>query len=133
MQINVLKTNLEESQFPLTVIGFTEESVKNPGKLLKKTIDTIVELGDFKGEKGTSSLIYPEELKNPRILLVGLGKESDAILETIRGVVGSVSRVVRETGVKKAGLYLPSFKVGSLKTDEISAPAYACNHFNNFY
>jgi leucyl aminopeptidase len=136
MQINVLKTNLEESQFPLTVIGFTEESVKNPGKLLKKTIDTIVELGDFKGEKGTSSLIYPEELKTPRILLVGLGKESDASLETIRRVIGSVSRVVRETGVKKAGLYLPSFKVGSLKTDEVAealVQAFIMGSYNESY
>ena len=47
MQVNVIKQSLGEADYPITVVGFTEEQAKNPPDLLKKTVDNLVKLGDF--------------------------------------------------------------------------------------
>ena len=119
MQVNVIKQSLGEADYPITVVGFTEERVNTPPELLKNTVDSLVKLGDFTGEKGSSTLTYPEDMKTPRLLLVGLGKESELSIEAIRRVAGSVSRIVRDTGVKKVGVLLSSFKE-NLKAEEVA-------------
>ena len=105
MQLVVKKASLEESETPLMVLGFTEENISLPPEHLSRAVDKLVILGDFKGEKGTSGLIYPENAEIPRLLLVGLGKESELETETVRRVAGSFSRVVQNTGVKHSGIY----------------------------
>jgi len=120
MNVNVIKQSLGEADYSITVVGFTEEHVNTPPALLKKTLSNLVKLGDFKGEKETSTLVYPDDMKTPRLLLVGLGKESEVSIEGIRRVAGSTSRIVRDTGVKKAGIYLSSFNEKHLKVEDVA-------------
>lgn len=59
-------------------------------------IKRLVELGDFKGKEGESSLLYaPEEVGFKRVLLVGLGKKEESRstsgLDTIRKAAGAAS------------------------------------------
>jgi len=136
MKLDFKKTSLEESQTALMVVGFTEENVTSPPAPLRRAVENLANLGDFKGEKGTSSLIYTENNETPRVLLVGIGKESEIDLETIRRVAGSASRVVRDTGVKKAGIYLPSFTTSSLKQHDVAealVQAFIMGSYNETY
>jgi leucyl aminopeptidase len=120
MEIVVKKAILEESEVPLLMVGFTEENITSPPESLRRAVENLADLGAFKGEKGKSTLIYPENLGTPRVLLVGMGKGSEVDLETIRRVTGSASRVAQNAGVKNAGIYLPSFVTGSLKRQEVA-------------
>ena len=136
MKVNVIEQSLGKADYPITVIGFTEERVKTPPELLKKIIGNLVKLGDFKGEKGSSKLVYPEDMKTPRILLVGLGKRSELSIEGIRRVAGSAARIVRDTGVKKAGIYLSSFKEENLKDEDVAealAQSFIMGSYNEPY
>ena len=135
MHVNVIKQSLGEADYPITVLGFTEERVNSPPELLKKTIGNLVKLGDFTGENGSSKLLYPEDMKTPRLLLVGLGKGSELSIEAIRRVAGSVSRIVRDAGVKKAGIYLSSF-TEHLKQEEVAealSQAFIMGSYNESY
>ena len=136
MKLDFKKTSLEESQTALMVVGFIEENVTSPPAPLRRAVENLANLGDFKGEKGTSSLIYTENNETPRVLLVGIGKESEIDLETIRRVAGSASRVVRDIGVKKAGIYLPSFITSSLKQHDVAealVQAFIMGSYNETY
>lgn len=136
MKVNVQNRSLDEAQYPVMVVGFTVDNIKSPIAPLKIVIERLVSLGDFKGEKGTSTLIYPDNLRTPRVLLVGLGKELEVELETVRRVAGAVSRVVRDMGVKKSGIYLPSFTVGSLKSEDVAesiVQAFLMGSYNERY
>jgi leucyl aminopeptidase len=119
MQVNVIEKNLEKAEFPITIIGLTKEQVNNPPELLKKKIEHLVTLGDFKGEKDSSKILYPDDMKTPRIMLAGLGKASELTIEDIRRRAGSISRIVRDLGVKEAGIHLSSF-TAHLKQDEVA-------------
>jgi leucyl aminopeptidase len=120
MELVVKKVSLEESEIPLMMVGFTEENITSPPEHLRRAVETLASLGDFKGEKGESTLIYPESMETPRVLMVGMGKGSEVDLETIRRVTGSSSRIAQNTGVKHAGIYLPSFVTGSLKRQDVA-------------
>ena len=121
MIVNTVKQSLEEADYPITVIGFTEETINNPPKPLEKTINQIIKLGDFKAEKESTATLYTTEMKTPRILLVGLGKTSELDLETLRKTSGTISRKIRDKNTK-AGIDLESFQHNNL-TQEKTAEA----------
>ena len=107
MQVNVVRSSLEDVELPIALVGFTEEETKNPEEgVVKNHLSNLVELGDFKGEKNTSSLLYSKQVKSKRLMFVGLGKEAELSLETVRKVTGSITRTVRDHGIKHIGLYL---------------------------
>jgi leucyl aminopeptidase len=136
MHVHVKKSTLEEFQSPLIVVGFTEENIDKASDPIKPAVEKLDKLGDFKGKKGTHALIYTEKMRTPRVLLVGVGKETEIDLETIRRVAGSASRVVRDKGVKKTGIYLPSFTIKSLKPQDVAealAQAFLMGSYNETY
>ena len=54
-------------------------------KKLGGAIEQVVKLGDFKGKEGTSSLIYNNgQIGAERVLMVGLGEQKKATIDTIR-------------------------------------------------
>jgi leucyl aminopeptidase len=54
-------------------------------KKLGGAIEQVVKLGDFKGKEGTSSVIYGNsQIGAKRVLLVGLGEQKKATIDTIR-------------------------------------------------
>ena len=135
MIVNLVEKTLQEADYPLTVIGFTHETLNNPPKLLEKTVNKIVELGDFKADKETTATLYPQDLKTPRVLLVGLGKTSELDLETLRRIIGSISRTVREKNHKNPGIHLQSFAHNHTLEDTAEAltQAFIMGSYNETY
>ncbi len=121
MQVNVVRSSLEDVELPIAIVGFTEEETKNPEEgVVKKLLSNLFELGDFKGEKNTSSLLYSKQVKSKRLMFVGLGKEAELSLETVRKVTGSITRTVRDHGIKHIGVYLSSFTPSNLEKEDVA-------------
>lgn len=117
----MVRSKLECIDLPIVVVGVTEEGITNPKDVsLTDLFANLFELGDFKGEINTSALLYPSNIKSKRLLLVGLGKEEELDLETVRKVVGSMSRSVRDLGVKHIGISLSSFIAGKLGAEDVA-------------
>jgi leucyl aminopeptidase len=121
MQVNVTSSLLESIDVPIVVVGFTEEEAKSPKyDVINTLVASIVELGDFIGERGSSGLLYTQDMKSKRVMFVGLGKEAELTIETVRKVVGSISRTIRDHGIKHAGLFLSSFTAGKLEKNLVA-------------
>lgn len=119
MQVNVVRSHLEDIELPIALVGFTEEETKKPkDEITIEQLSNLVELGDFKGEKNTSTLLYSQNVKSKRLMFVGLGKEAELNLETLRKVTGSISRIVRDLGVKHVGLNLSSFTPKNIEKED---------------
>ena len=58
--------------------------------------------GDVTGRLGEVTVIYPDEGKAERVLVVGLGKQADFDLAAARTVGGAMARKLRELGVTSA-------------------------------
>ncbi len=112
MKVSTQVIDLKDLDIPLVLVGVLEEAKDD--QMLKELYDLVkdnIELGDFKGKKNQTSLVYTIGTILPkRIMLVGLGKEEKLTIEEIRKVIGNVSRKVRDLDVKKVGIYLDFFK-----------------------
>ena len=65
----------------------------------------LMNLGDFKGEAKTSSFIYTNDEKIPRLLFVGAGNPED--LERIRQIYAQSAKTVSEIGLTSATIGCP--------------------------
>ena len=112
---------MEDIELPIALVGFTEEETKKPKEeMLIEQLSNLVELGDFRGEKNTSTLLYSQNVKSKRLMFVGLGKEAELSLETVRKVAGSISRKARDLGIKHVGLSLSSFTPKNLEKEDVA-------------
>jgi leucyl aminopeptidase len=70
---------------------------------------------DFQGEEGETLTLFFENEPSKRIVLIGLGKQNDFTLETLRKVSASASRSAKKNKAKKIACLLPESKdYGSL-------------------
>lgn len=122
MKINVIRSELEQVELPLVVVGYTVEAVDElpDGDPVHGIVEKLVELGDFKGKKHESRLLYPSTLKTKRLLLVGLGKEEELNLELVRRIAGRMSRTVRDLDVKHMAVSLSHFTRAHLSIGEVA-------------
>jgi len=51
---------------------------------LNGAIERVIELGDFKGKEGTSVVVYGDKIGAQRVLLIGLGEQNKATIDTVR-------------------------------------------------
>jgi leucyl aminopeptidase len=110
MELSIIQSDIEKIDLPIILIGLTEDNViEKKHYPINDHVNKIVELGDFIGEKGSSILIYPSNIKSKRVLLVGLGKKEKLEIEIIRNIIGTAARKVRDLGVKHIGIHLSSF------------------------
>ena len=63
MEVVLQKMKPQEARLPLLIIGLTEEVKDDPSEMmlsgpLAKLAESVMELGDFKGAKGESALVY---------------------------------------------------------------------------
>jgi leucyl aminopeptidase len=99
----------------LLVVGLFSD--KEPDKFCKQldkklagAIEKLGKLGDFKGKEGTSSTIYGDsKISAARVLLVGLGENKKANLDTIRKAACLAAKKAVEIKAKNAclALHLP--------------------------
>lgn len=76
-----------------------------------------IDRGDFSGERGESLWIYPTEGREPRLLLLGLGKKEAVNVENLRLAYSESVKRCQEKRIEKVALAVPSIE--TLKVDEI--------------
>ncbi|MBN2336345.1 leucyl aminopeptidase [Candidatus Bathyarchaeota archaeon] len=123
MKTIIKKQRLADADTPLLLVGVTEERAESSElgipKPLRELAQQVVELGDFKGKKGDTSVVYTRGKAKPsRLMLVGLGKAEELTAETLRGTLGEASRRIRDLGVETVGVSLEHAAQGRLDTVE---------------
>jgi leucyl aminopeptidase len=73
---------------------------------------------EFSGKEGESLLLYTNDNKNPRLLLVGLGEEKNISLETIRRAAAVAAKKAKSLKVRSLTLHAISAK--NYTTEEIA-------------
>ena len=126
LKITTKKSAIADIDTPLLVIGATEKIKEDSStilnnKELKKIVDEIIKLGDFKGESGELLFTYTSgEIPAKRLLLIGLGKEEELTTEKVRKAIGNASRKARDKDVKKLALSVDHFAYNNLDLKELS-------------
>ena len=106
-------TNLEKRPTSeLLILPFWKDKKKKVDPALaigdlKKQIQGPIDSGDFTGDNGEMTLLYPEGKKEKRLLLVGLGEKDDLTVEELRRISGKVVKLCHQHKVKKACFALP--------------------------
>ena len=136
------RTELTDVQVPLILIGVSKEAkddslIEGIQDSLEMMIKDVIALGDFTGEKGETSLIYTGgAIPADRVLLVGLGESEKLNIEGIRGILGGVSRKVRDLGVGKVGVSLDHLSRGTLDEYDVAeavAEAFVMGSYQNIH
>ncbi|MHA1156175.1 MAG: leucyl aminopeptidase [Candidatus Heimdallarchaeota archaeon] len=126
MKVTTTKAELTKIDAPVILVGVTEEAGSDSliGKktgVLHEVTKELIDLGDFKGEKGQLQFAYTfDKLPSKRILLVGLGKEEKISLEGLRQTLGNASRKARDLDVKILAVSLDHFLRNKLDTKEVA-------------
>ena len=122
MKISTTKKSIKEIDKPLIIIGLLE-SVKDDSlyKDLQEIIGEVVDLGDFKGEKNELLFVYTNgKIPSKRLLLVGLGKEEQVTVDSIRQALGNASRKARDKDVKDVAISVDHFVRKGFNPKDIS-------------
>ena len=136
------RSELTDVQVPLILIGVPKEAkddslIEGIQDSLDMMIKDVIALGDFTGEKGETSLIYTGgAIPADRVLLVGLGEWEKLNVEEIRGILGGVSRKVRDLGVGKVGVSLDHLSRGTLDEYDVAeavAEAFVMGSYQNIH
>ncbi|MEE8386327.1 MAG: M17 family peptidase N-terminal domain-containing protein, partial [Dehalococcoidia bacterium] len=96
MEIKVEKGDLAQHPAKAVIVNLFE-GVTSPGggtgaidKALDGAISQLIAEGEIKGKKSEITLIHTlGKLPTPRVLVVGLGKQKDFSLDTVRDVTGT--------------------------------------------
>jgi leucyl aminopeptidase len=89
--LKTVKAHFAECKTQMLVVGHFSDAKRldvvnrELNGRLGGAIEQIIKLGDFKGKEGTSSLIYNNgQIGAERVLMVGLGEQKKATIDTIR-------------------------------------------------
>ncbi|MFN0065955.1 MAG: leucyl aminopeptidase [Chlamydiales bacterium] len=89
---------------------------------LKDAVMSPIAAKDFKGEKGEKAVVYLSKEKEPRALLLGLGKQEKVCVETLRRSYSEAVKFCQEKGIEKINVVLPDItemrKVSARETIE---------------
>jgi leucyl aminopeptidase len=121
----VKKEAIDKADTPCLILGVTEPAKEDSlfgkdSEALSKLVKEIFDLEDFKGESGQLVFTYTRDaIKAKRVLLVGLGKEEDLTVESIRKKLGAASRKARDLNVKKVTIGLDYFTRKDFNHNEV--------------
>lgn len=76
-------------------------------KSLLALVKSPLNAGDFKGKEGETQFVYAARGAEKRVLLVGLGKQEDLSLETLRSSFAQATKASRRKKCKVMNLLLP--------------------------
>ena len=102
------------------------EGVESPGgatdaadKALDGAISRLIAEGEIKGSKGEVTVIHTlGKIPPARVVVAGLGKQTDFNAEVVRQVMGSTCRRLRSTGIERVATILHGAGIGALETAE---------------
>ncbi len=102
---------------PLLVVPIWD-SLKEAAEIgsLKKKIALSLKSGDFKGRNGETLIVYLEDEKEQRILLLGIGKEGKTSGETLRRAYSSAVRIAQNKKIDRANFIFPKISKLDRKT-----------------
>jgi leucyl aminopeptidase len=75
-----------------------------------------VEIQDFKAKEGESLILYPENLAEPRLVLLGLGEKSTISVEKLRRAYAALTKLCQAKKIQEVNLVLP--QLPHLKDEE---------------
>ena len=107
MEINVVSGDITQQPAAAIVVNLFE-GVTVPGgatgavdRSLDGAVSSLISEGEIKGKRGEMTLIHTLDKMIPaRVLVVGLGKESDFTSDTGRSVAAGLCRFLRKSGVE---------------------------------
>ncbi len=112
VSIRIEQASPAEFATPLLVLQHFERDLQ-PGGLaadvdrrLGGAITRLLERGDFLGKKDETALLYPRdgEIGAQRVLMVGVGKREDYVVERLRRAIGTAVRTAEKIGVSELAL-----------------------------
>ena len=107
MKINVATGKIEKVKTDGAIILCFDD--EKPGKIAERVdkalggmIARLIKRGDFKPKPGVVHVLYPEgRIAAERLLLVGLGKQSEFTLNRLRQAAGKAAVALRSAGAKE--------------------------------
>ena len=122
MNIKVVAGDITAQSVGAIVVNLFE-GVTAPGgatgavdRALDGAISSLIGDGEIKGKKGEVTLVHTLGRRSPsRVVVLGLGKESDFTLETVRWVSGVVCRHLRRIGVETVATVAHGAGIGGLE------------------
>ncbi len=113
VKVKTNKTEASKYKADMLAIGLYSDTKKldklcaSLDSKLGGSIRRVLDLGDFKGKKQTSSLIYTADgIGSKRVLLIGLGEKKSAILDTVRRAAATAAHQAVGMKLKTIGLAL---------------------------
>jgi leucyl aminopeptidase len=129
MEVILQKMKPMEARLPLLIIGLTEEAKEDASEMrltgpLADMAASVMELGDFKGDRGESALVYSLGRVNAeRVMYVGFGKKTELTAERVRETLGEAARRARDLGVEAVGVSLTHLQLGGLSPNDAAEAA----------
>jgi leucyl aminopeptidase len=112
MDVIVRKADLATRPAGLLAVGVNEDAksrgdaAKRLDKATRGAVAAVLAAGDFTGKAGETTLLYPRGVKAKRVLLVGLGRETDA--QRHLPFAATAARRARDLGAVSLALALPA-------------------------
>ena len=75
---------------------------------LPKVFSTLLNTTDFKGKVGETVTLYVEGLKEPRVLVLGLGSYEDNSLESLRRAFAASLKAMQQLKISNANILFPT-------------------------
>ena len=121
MEVKVITGDITQQRVDAIVVNLFE-GVKSPGgaagavdRALDGAITKLIEEGEIKGKRGELTLIHTLDKMTPsRVLVAGLGKDSDFDLNGVRAVAAESCRRLRQAGVSSVATIAHGVGAGGL-------------------
>ncbi len=110
MNFSLIETLGKREPADLLVLPFWEGPVKAASHFPHDAIDAVLKSGDFKGKNGEAAIVYAQGEKEPRVLLLGLGKKEKTSAETLRRAYSNAVRAAALKKSKSLNLLVPEHK-----------------------
>lgn len=128
MKTSTLKSDIKTVEADAVAVFIYEDKnifdqqVSGLKKFLKTEIEGLIKYENFKGRAETSTFIYTnKKTKAPRLILVGVGKQSKTTLETFRNASAITANKAKSLKLKHLSIIFPELPVGFNPTiEEIS-------------
>ncbi len=86
--------------------------------ILKSAVLMPIDSGDFKGKSGETTVLYLQEQKERRCILLGLGSEEKLSVENLRRAYSSLAKLCRKKEMRKLNILVPS--VGKIPEESVA-------------
>ncbi|MCH9631277.1 MAG: putative cytosol aminopeptidase [Chlamydiia bacterium] len=120
MEITLEKKENQKASDALIVPCFIEDGtcmIAACDGLVSEEVNPIIDLGDFKGKLKETSLIYTRDLKEKRLILLGLGEKKKLTKESLRRAVASATKCALAKSLKDVSIC--SFSHSKFKDEEV--------------